>query len=65
MKMPATNAATAGLKEFELTWVVYDSADPLGAIMALFTLSPVCVASSLCDSSGGGSHLSLGLTTLG
>lgn len=36
-------APAAALKEFELTWVVYDPNDPLGAVMALFTLSPVCV----------------------
>lgn len=34
-------ATAAALKEFELTWVVYDPQDPLGALMALFTLSPV------------------------
>jgi dolichyldiphosphatase len=29
------------VQEFELTWVVYDPADPLGALLALFTLSPI------------------------
>lgn len=35
------DATAMALKEFELTWVVYDPRDPLGAILALFTLSPV------------------------
>ena len=29
------------VQEFELTWVVYDPTDPLGALLALFTLSPM------------------------
>ncbi|KAE9344247.1 hypothetical protein PR003_g8563 [Phytophthora rubi] len=29
------------VQEFELTWVVYDPTDPLGAMLALFTLSPI------------------------
>ncbi|CAH0474948.1 unnamed protein product [Peronospora belbahrii] len=29
------------VQEFELTWVVYDPTDPFGAILALFTLSPI------------------------
>ncbi|CAI5728594.1 unnamed protein product [Hyaloperonospora brassicae] len=29
------------VQEFELTWVVYDPTDPLGALLALFTLSPI------------------------
>lgn len=37
------------LREFELTWVVYDAADPLGPVLALFTLSPVCVVGRRCD----------------
>lgn len=37
----APSAPAVALKEFELTWVVYDPNDPLGALMALFTLSPV------------------------
>ncbi|RLN46051.1 hypothetical protein BBJ29_003383 [Phytophthora kernoviae] len=28
---------------FELTWVVYDPTDPLGVILALFTLSPIFI----------------------
>jgi hypothetical protein len=43
----ATKATTAiageTLKEFELTWVVYDPKDPFGALLALCTLSPVYV----------------------
>lgn len=31
------------LKEFELTFVVYDPRDPLGPLLALVTLTPVCV----------------------
>jgi hypothetical protein len=38
--MTAT-AIPAAVKDFELTWVVYDPADPLGAALALITLSPV------------------------
>ena len=30
-----------GIQAFELTWVVYDPTDPLGALLALFTLSPM------------------------
>ncbi|RMX64951.1 hypothetical protein DD238_005820 [Peronospora effusa] len=29
------------MQEFELTWVVYDPTDPLGAMLALFALSPL------------------------
>ncbi|KAF4324060.1 hypothetical protein BBO99_00002336 [Phytophthora kernoviae] len=31
------------LQAFELTWVVYDPTDPLGVILALFTLSPIFI----------------------
>ncbi|KAL4115218.1 hypothetical protein PRIC2_013384 [Phytophthora ramorum] len=33
--------AVKRVQEFELTWVVYDPTDPLGAVLALFTLSPI------------------------
>lgn len=31
------------LKNFELTWVVYDDSDPYGFCLALFTLTPMYV----------------------
>ncbi|KAG1708584.1 hypothetical protein DVH05_022212 [Phytophthora capsici] len=33
--------AAKTVQEFELTWVVYDPTDPFGAMLALFTLSPI------------------------
>ncbi|CAI5709374.1 unnamed protein product [Peronospora effusa] len=39
--MPSMIEEVKRMQEFELTWVVYDPTDPLGAMLALFTLSPV------------------------
>lgn len=42
-KKAAVTATAESLKEFELTWVVYDPNDPFGALLALCTLSPVFI----------------------